>query len=241
MPGPVSPSPARGEPAKSRTPRLAGRRRRNPEATRKQILEAAEKLFIEHGFSRVPVSGIAREAGVAKSLIHHYFKNKEELWREVKKQRFEAYTRPLVTALSQDRNPADLQLLKNSMQDFFTFLDRNRDLVRLISWMDLEYDDGDVIYNYNDIMNLGIAAFKKQQTSGNIRKDIDPKFALAAILNMIIHWFQARSQWLNAGPLVEDRPETDREYLDTVLTIFFEGIRPRPTGERDSRKRGEQG
>ena len=214
-----------------RTTDRAIRRSRDPEATRRRILEAAESLFIEHGFSRVPVSWIAREAGVAKSLIHHYFKNKEELWREVKQLRFEAYIKPLIAALSQDRDQTGLALLKNSMQDLFTFLDQNRELARLISWMDLEYD-ADIIYDYHDLFNLGIAAFKERQEAGSIRDDIDPKLALVAILNMIIHWFQARPQWLNAGPALPDRPASDRQYLETVLTIFFEGIIPRATGEQ---------
>jgi TetR/AcrR family transcriptional regulator len=232
MPDTTPQTASRTRPSTSRNRNGQPGRSRDPEATRSKILAAAEALFIEHGFSRVPVSAIAREAGVAKSLIHHYFKNKEELWLEIKRLRFEAYIKPLISSLRQDQDEVEIRLLANSMYDLFNFLDRNRDLVRLMSWMDLEYD-ADIIYDYHDLFNLGIAAFKKRQAAGSIRPDIDPKLALVAILNMIIHWFQARPQWLNAGPKLPDQPASDAKYLETLLTIFFEGILPRASGNPD--------
>src|SRR5690606_25552520 len=55
------------------------RRRRDPDATRAEILEAAEQLFLQDGFGRTSISAIARLAGVTKSLIHHHFGTKEAL------------------------------------------------------------------------------------------------------------------------------------------------------------------
>ncbi len=43
------------------------------------ILVAALKLFVEHGFHGTPTSKIAQEAGVANGTIFHYYKTKEEL------------------------------------------------------------------------------------------------------------------------------------------------------------------
>jgi AcrR family transcriptional regulator len=44
-----------------------------------EILHAALKLFVLHGFHATPTSGIAREAGVANGTLFHYFKTKDEL------------------------------------------------------------------------------------------------------------------------------------------------------------------
>jgi AcrR family transcriptional regulator len=50
---------------------------------RAQILGCARRLFSENTYDSVSTSEIAREAGVARSLLHHYFGSKRELYLEV--------------------------------------------------------------------------------------------------------------------------------------------------------------
>lgn len=47
---------------------------------RAQILTAARTLFSEHPYSAVSTTAIAREAGVARGLLNHYFGTKRELY-----------------------------------------------------------------------------------------------------------------------------------------------------------------
>jgi TetR/AcrR family transcriptional regulator len=75
-------------------------RRRDPEATQEAILRAAETLFIDRGMAAVRTSAVAKQAGVAKSLIHHYFGSKDALWEAVIKRRFEAYFEAQFSMLS---------------------------------------------------------------------------------------------------------------------------------------------
>ncbi|HHG84163.1 MAG TPA: TetR/AcrR family transcriptional regulator, partial [Bacteroidetes bacterium] len=49
------------------------------EQSRKKILDAALRLFAQKGFDGTSVSGVAKEAGVAKGLIYNYFSSKEDL------------------------------------------------------------------------------------------------------------------------------------------------------------------
>ncbi|WP_246002465.1 TetR family transcriptional regulator [Allorhizocola rhizosphaerae] len=46
------------------------------------ILDAARRLFAEKGFDATTVRAIAAEADVDPAMIHHYFGNKEELFRQ---------------------------------------------------------------------------------------------------------------------------------------------------------------
>jgi len=46
---------------------------------RREILEAALKLFSEHGFERTSVATIAVRANVGKGTVYLYFSNKEEI------------------------------------------------------------------------------------------------------------------------------------------------------------------
>lgn len=54
--------------------------RLDPEGRRRQILEAALRVFSEKPYSSVSMSGIAREAGVTRGLVHHYFGSKTQLY-----------------------------------------------------------------------------------------------------------------------------------------------------------------
>jgi AcrR family transcriptional regulator len=57
---------------------------------RKEILQAALRLFVEQGFHGTATSKIAQEAGVANGTLFHHFKTKDDLiirlYLDIKKQ-----------------------------------------------------------------------------------------------------------------------------------------------------------
>jgi TetR/AcrR family transcriptional regulator len=56
---------------------------RNPEATKTQILDAAEAEFAVTGLEAARTEAIAAQTGVTKAMIYYYFQSKEELYRLV--------------------------------------------------------------------------------------------------------------------------------------------------------------
>jgi AcrR family transcriptional regulator len=90
---------------------------------RRQILMCARRLFSERSYDAVSTTDIAREAGVARGLLHHYFGTKRELYLEVVRQ--------LVRMPS---NPVPLQapgrglqhVIAESVDRWLTMLERNR-------------------------------------------------------------------------------------------------------------------
>lgn len=58
-------------------------RRLEPDERRAQILACARRLFRERNYEAVSTTELARESGVARGLIHHYFGTKRELYLEV--------------------------------------------------------------------------------------------------------------------------------------------------------------
>ncbi|MEV4002978.1 TetR family transcriptional regulator [Actinomadura sp. NPDC049753] len=61
----------------------ARRRKRDREATRRRILDAARDLFGEHGYDGVTVRMIAGRAEANTALVHRYFGSKAALFGEV--------------------------------------------------------------------------------------------------------------------------------------------------------------
>lgn len=49
------------------------------EQTKKDILQAAEQLFLQQGYDKVSLEAIASEAGVTRGAVHWHFKNKQGL------------------------------------------------------------------------------------------------------------------------------------------------------------------
>jgi AcrR family transcriptional regulator len=56
-----------------------GRRTPDPVESRRRILDAAEELIAENGFDATPTARIAKQAGVPKGLVFHYFPTKIDL------------------------------------------------------------------------------------------------------------------------------------------------------------------
>src|SRR5262245_10513140 len=58
-------------------------RERNAAATKQRLLDAAEGEFAARGFAGARLREIALAAGVQPALIHHYFTDKQGLYRAV--------------------------------------------------------------------------------------------------------------------------------------------------------------
>ena len=66
---------------------VRGYRIRNParaEKRRREILAGAARAFARAGFDATNMDQIARECGLAKGHIYHYFRSKEEIFTEIR-------------------------------------------------------------------------------------------------------------------------------------------------------------
>ncbi len=107
-------------PASSPTPRW---QRLDHDERRRQILSCARQLFSERNYASVSTSEIAKQAGVARGLLHHYFGTKRDLYLEV--------VRELVRMPS---NPVPLRspghgietVIEESVDRWLTMVERNR-------------------------------------------------------------------------------------------------------------------
>jgi AcrR family transcriptional regulator len=74
---------------KASSPSLARRERERAE-TRRKILEAARRMFAQHGYEATTMRAIAAKIGYTPTAIYHHFRNKEALLTELTTQDFGA-------------------------------------------------------------------------------------------------------------------------------------------------------
>lgn len=151
---------------------------------REAILDAAEKVFAEHGFDGARIDAIATESSYNKSLIFQYFGDKLGLYAEVIR-RADEQTRDLQTealaALLDDQVVSDAQkvraLFEKALNAYFDYLAAHPQIVRIYLW---EMAEGWKTYgkvisprDYEDIEQFA-PLFRKLQQSGLLRSDLDP-------------------------------------------------------------------
>jgi AcrR family transcriptional regulator len=71
--------------------------RLNVDERRRQLLERATALFATHGYDELSMAKLAREAGISKPLLYHYFPSKRDLFEAVLGQAAEEHLRRVST------------------------------------------------------------------------------------------------------------------------------------------------
>ncbi len=77
-----------------------------PVDKRRNILDAAIRVFARQGFHSTRVSDIADEAGVAYGLVYHYFDSKEEVLNELFSERWSLLLAAIEEADASAESPA---------------------------------------------------------------------------------------------------------------------------------------
>jgi TetR/AcrR family fatty acid metabolism transcriptional regulator len=106
-----------------------GRKERERQAHRGEILRAAEKVFAGKGFFQTTMSEIAHEAEFGTGTLYKYFKSKEELYFTLIDEKTEEINRLVNAELC--RGTSVKERIKNVLNLEFQFIEKNRDFFRI--------------------------------------------------------------------------------------------------------------
>ena len=209
---------------------------RNPRRTRAKILRAGRKVFAAKGPDRAGVDEIAETAGVNKRMIYHYFGNKEGLYLAVLQS---VYSRLKTIAAGVRQHPADLKdLLDGLIREYFAFLRRNPEFVRLLNWENSCGADG---LKQIDLSNLAEpfvhatqVALRRQQENRLIRDDADIKYLLISCLGLCSYYFTNRHSLSVVFGLHMEEPDMTDKWVEHISRLVLEGVAEKnsPEGER---------
>ena len=197
---------------------------RDRDKTSGAILSTATELFLERGYSAVPISLIAKQANVTKSLIYHYFGDKRSLWLAVKDASVAAYAAQQRAVFSSDEIELAEGGVGASVAAYFLFLQKRPEIARMfaLEGFESEFEPGET---ERELQASGIAFIEYLQSSGVIRKDVDAGMVLAVFSALTEHWFisQERVAKLNKK---RTGPSLDAKYLDAIQKILNGGLQP---------------
>jgi AcrR family transcriptional regulator len=90
---------------------------------RRQLLELGADLFARHGYEELSMARIAREAGISKALLYHYFPSKQAYFAATLEQAAAELAR--VTEPDPDRPP--VEQLAASLDAYLGWVERHMD------------------------------------------------------------------------------------------------------------------
>ncbi len=172
-------------------------RAHNAEGAREAILNAAEKVFAEHGFDGARIDAIAAESGYNKSLLFQYFGDKLGLYTEIVKradsEMTELQTHILAPLLEDETAASDAHrfraLLQTIVTAIFDYLAARPLFVRMLLWEQAEgwqtYSRMAAQFDTSDAEQFE-AFFRKAYRAGLLRLDYVPLIQLTMILQLCL-------------------------------------------------------
>jgi AcrR family transcriptional regulator len=117
----------------------AGRPIRLPRsARRKQLLEAAQEVFVAQGYHAAAMDDIAERAGVSKPVLYQHFPGKLDLYLALLDTHCDAIIEKMRTAMS---SSADNKVrVAGAISAYFDFVDHESEAFRLVFESDLRND-----------------------------------------------------------------------------------------------------
>jgi len=88
---------------------------KNPEERKQELIDVAERLFMEKGYEDTAVSDIVREINVGQGTFYHYFRSKEDILRAVAEKQVAPLAEEISRIAKSDaRPPHKLNAMMNS-------------------------------------------------------------------------------------------------------------------------------
>ncbi|NOW82544.1 AcrR family transcriptional regulator [Clostridium beijerinckii] len=185
--------------------------RADAKQNREQILDAAYKIFSEKGTS-IPISEIARQAGVGIGTVYRHFPNKEALFEAVNinyKQQLTKRAKSLINNI--DPGEAFFNFFIHIIEDGFT----NKALKDALN---TGMTDFDVLQDFQSTFATLLTS--AQQTKA-VREDIDIKDLITLMMSLLF-------------AIEQRKGDLDIERFNKLMSIVIDGLRYKDTNNKST-------
>ena len=157
---------------KSKSKEPAGVASRNPDRTRRRILDAAFKEFSQRGLAGGRVDVIARRARINKRMLYHYFGDKQGLYTAVVHEKIVERRRIVAAAAT-----PDFDVISN-IGLWFRQNCYDADWIKLLAWESLQTSGNQVLAERErkQLVRQAVERIQDRQKAGLVRGDLPPEF-----------------------------------------------------------------
>ncbi len=180
------------------------------------IFQKAIDLFIERGYDNTPLSLVARETGLSKAGIYHYFESKEHLLYLIHKHDIEENLLPILEKTEAEPDPD--KRLRGFIHEFINLLNSNhgsRILIHETKRLEPSHYQ-EIIKSWQRLLNVITDTIGRLQEKGKASKTLNKRFTAFSVIGMCV-W---TSYWFDRS-----RPESIDELARTFASIFMNGIK----------------
>jgi TetR/AcrR family transcriptional regulator len=156
---------------------------RNPEQTRRRIVDAALKEFARHGFAGARVDAIARAARINKRMLYHYFEDKQGLFREVLRHKI------LERKAFMAQAPENIWEALPSLAELMA---TDIDWIRLLEYEALQWGEGKQLIDEprrKETFRQAVESVRAQQSAGKVAAEFDPAQLILSVLALTAYPF----------------------------------------------------
>ncbi len=203
------------------------RKQREKEMRRKQIMEAAKKVFSAKGFNRATMEEIAGEAELSPGTLYLYFKNKEELHTSLSIDILQYVTVLMQKIINKkDLNAEEkMEKLKEAYIDVYEY-----DAMVLINLFHLQ--SGETLQNLSpevlailkETSSDAVAAITSIVQEG-IEQGIFVERHPVALADIIWATYSGVVLWVDSKRLLNNEKDFVKQTLETAFEIMVAGFK----------------
>lgn len=215
--------------SKSIPRRKPGRPTADAEINIEHLCDVAVNVFAEKGYSGTTTTEITKKAGVARSLIHYYFGNKEELWKASIKRLANEFISEFEKSKKIHKDLDGLQMIKVVVRQLVHFFAKYPAFPKICAQeMSEQSERSQYIVDHlvYPLFNVTGELFKKQRKIGNLKK-IEKEYQTSILLGMASNFFSNPfliQHLYSADPFEDGMIEG---YADAVVEVFCHGMMTR--------------
>lgn len=199
---------------------------RNPDRTRRRILQAAIRLFAAHGFHAVSVDQIVGKACVNKRMVYHYFGSKDALFEAALAEVYQRIESIEFHAVERGRSPREK--LSRLLESYFEFLDAEPEFTRLLQWENLEkgrhLTKENHLLSKNPFLERFRAIVQDGVAAGEFRRELDVTHLMIHFIGLCFIYHSNRFSLSQSLELDLGDPKVKERGLNQVLSMVFDGI-----------------
>jgi AcrR family transcriptional regulator len=195
--------------------------------TETKILQVAETIFREKGYSGCKTQEIADRAGINKALLHYYFKSKRVLFERVFLLALEEVFQVLATYLNSDQ-PL-IEKTPSLVASYLEYASKNVNLfVFVISevWQNQDFTQKFVQVALEKVDFSNFFASYKREVEAGILRDINPIHYLVNLISLSIFPFlispimknMLATLGISSASILKERQEIISQSLLTLIT-----------------------